>query len=98
MLWGEENTFKYAFEKVEKGSAVAVSSQAIENVEIFKKGFIRAVQTIEPEHICWYGNVYDWVNDYYDTSKIIQMQTRTQLIHRKQMLERSKGQVDLFSA
>ncbi len=98
LIWGEEQTYDFAFGNVEKGSVVAVSSQAIENLEIFKKGFIQAVKKIEPENICWYGKVFDWVSDYYDTSKIIQMQTRTQLIHRKQMLERLKGQTALFSA
>ena len=97
LIWGEESTFKYAFENIEKGSVVAVSSQAIENIEIFRKGFIHAIKLIEPKNICWYGKVFDWVSDYYNTSKIIQMQTRTQLIHRKLMLERFKEQIDLFS-
>ena len=98
LLWGDESTYKMAFGNVEKGSVVAVSSQAIENIEIFRKGFIQAVKLIEPENICWYGKVFDWISDYYDTSKIIRMQTRTQLINRKMVLERFKGQIDLFSA
>lgn len=84
LIWGANpETYKWAFGNVEKGSIVAVSSQAVEDIEVFKKGFIRAVEMIEPENICWYGTVYDWVAKYYDVSKIVKMQTRTQLIRHK---------------
>ena len=98
LLWGDESTYKMAFGNVEKGSVVAVSSQGVKDMRIFEKGIRYGIDKIQPENICWYGKVFDWVSDYYDTSKIIQMQTRTQLIHRKLMLERFKGQIDLFSA
>lgn len=98
LIWGAEDTFNFAFENVERGSIVAVSSQAVEDVGVFKKGFAKAVAMIAPEYICWYGNVYDWVADYYDVSRIIRMQTRTQLIKQKQLVEKSRWQGNLFSA
>lgn len=98
LIWGTKETFDFAFGNVEKGSIVAVSSQAVEGVNVFKKGFVQAVKTIEPQNICWYGNVFDWVADYYDVSKIVKMQTRTQLIRQKRFYERDKLQGNLFSA
>ena len=59
LIWGSKETFDFAFGNVEKGSIVAVSSQAVEGVNVFKKGFVQAVKTIEPQNICWYGNVFD---------------------------------------
>ena len=99
LIWGANSeTYKWAFGNIEKGSIVAVSSQAVEDIEVFKKGFIRAVEMIEPENICWYGTAYDWVSEYYDVSKIVKMQTRTQLIRHKKMIEMAKNQKELFSA
>lgn len=98
LIWGSKETFDFAFGNVEKGSIVAVSSQAVEGVNVFKKGFVQAVKTIEPQNICWYGNVFDWVADYYNVSKIVKMQTRTQLIRQKRFYERDKLQGNLFSA
>ena len=82
---------------IEKGSIVAVSSQAIENTEVFKKGFCQAIKMIEPENICWYGKIFDWAGEYYDTAKIVKMQTRSQLIKRKAAFEKEKYQRELFS-
>ena len=99
LIWGANpETYKWAFGNVEKGSIVAVSSQAVEDVEVFKKGFTRAVEMIEPENICWYGTVYDWVGQYYDVSRIVKMQTRTQLIRQKQIIKENQNCFDLFSA
>lgn len=98
LIWGNESTFEYAFGNIEKGSTVAVSSQAIENTEVFKKGFCKALKMIEPENICWYGRIFDWVGKYYDITKIVKMQTRSQLIKRKIAFEKEKYQRELFSA
>lgn len=39
-----------------------------------------------------------WVSNYYDVSKIVKMQIRTQLINQKKNVERNKYQADLFPA
>lgn len=80
LQWGDESTYKWAFENIEKGSIVAISAQGIEDLETFKKGLIYGIKKIEPDYICWYGNIFDFVKDFYDETKIIKMQTRSQLI------------------
>lgn len=97
LIWGSEQTFDFAFGNIEKGSVVAVSSQAIKDVSVFRKGLVHAIKIIEPENICWYGQVYDWVGEYYDVSKIVKMQTRTQLIRQKKVVAKYKWQKSLFA-
>ena len=98
LIWGDKTTFEWAFENVEKGSICAVSSQAIEDKETFREGFCCAIDKIQPEQLCWYGNVFDWVKDYYDLNRIVKMQTRTQLIRQKNQMVLNEQQQDLFSA
>ncbi len=98
LIWGNEKTFDYAFGNIEKGSIVAVSSQAIKNSEVFRKGFCQAIKIIEPGNICWYGKIFDWVKEYYNPEKIVKMQTRSQLIKRKAAFDKEKYQGELFSA
>lgn len=80
LQWGDESTYKWSFENIEKGSIVAVSSQGIEDLETFKKGLIYGIKKIQPDYICWYGDMFGFVKDYFDESKIIKMQTRAKLM------------------
>lgn len=99
LIWtSDAESYKWAFGNVEKGSIIAVSSQGVKDDEVFKNGFIRAIEKIEPENICWYGKIYDWADEYYDSAKIIKMQTRTQLVKHKRFFEKEKRQGDLFAA
>lgn len=92
LQWGDESTYKWAFENIEKGSIVAVSSQGIEDLEIFKNGLIYGIEKIEPDYICWYGSIPEYLHTYYDLHRIIKMQTRTQLLNMKE----NKLSNDLF--
>ena len=69
-----------AFSNTEKGSIVAVSSQAISNPDAFEKGIRYGIDLVQPDYICWYGKVFDFMSKYYDCSRIVRMQTRTDLL------------------
>lgn len=79
-IWGNEDTYKMAFSNTEKGSIVAVSSQAISNPDVFEKGIRYGIDLVQPDYICWYGKVFDFMAKYYDCSRIVRMQTRTDLL------------------
>ena len=82
LIWGNKSTYKYAFDNIEQGCPVAVSHQAVTNEEIFQDGILYAIQKINPEMICWYGSIPEYMADYYDIKKIIRMQTRAKLMRR----------------
>lgn len=96
LIWGDESTYGLAFGNIEKGAVCAVSSQAVGNQETFRRGFVRAVETVLPEYVCWYGRVFDWVKEYYDPHRIVKMQTRTELIRQKRLRDCGKYQPSLF--
>lgn len=94
LIWGDRSTFEWAFNNIEKGSDCAVSSQSIKDEKTFREGFIYSINKIQPEHLCWYGIVFDWVKEYYDLKRIVKMQTRTQLIQQKQILLENGKQLE----
>ena len=97
LVWGKDKTtYKWAFKNVEKGSIVAVSSQGVEDLEAFTNGLQTAIEIIQPERICWYGKIYNFVSEYYDKSKIIKIQTRTQLLSMLSEKETEKKQLELI--
>lgn len=79
-IWGKEDTYNMAFGNIEKGSIAAVSSQAVRNIEIFEKGIRYGIEVVQPEYICWYGPVYDFMDKYYDKDRIVPMQKRSELM------------------
>lgn len=95
LIWGEDkSTYKLAFGNVEKESVVAVSSQGVEDQQTFENGIRVAIDTIQPEYICWYGKVFDFMKNYYDKSRIIKMQPRRQLM--KMIKEKNSQEALLF--
>ena len=88
LLWGERSTYKYAFANVEKGTICAVSHQGVKDERIFKEGLETAVEKIRMENLCWLGDIPDYVKEFYDLKRIIEIQTRTELL---QMLKRQKA-------
>lgn len=57
LTWGNEETYEAAFSNIEKGSAVSVSTEGVNDWNCFKKGFLEMLKEIEPAEICWYGTV-----------------------------------------
>ena len=88
LLWGDSSTYKYAFDNVEKGTICAVSHQGVQYERIFREGLETAVEKIRMESLCWLGNIPDYVKEFYDLKRIIEIQTRTELL---QMLKRQKA-------
>lgn len=100
LLWGADKaTYKWAFGNVEKGSVVAVSSQAVRDIAAFEDGIRAGIDIIQPDYICWYGRVFGFMAKYYDMSRIVKMQTRTELLkmHKKKR-QVKELEVQLFSA
>ena len=101
LLWGADKaTYKWAFGNVEKGSIVAVSSQAVADASVFENGIRAGIDMIQPEYICWYGKVFDFMANYYDMSRIVKMQTLTELLqlYRKKCKSEKDFEPQLFSA
>lgn len=95
LLWGRDPaTYKWSFNNVEKGSIVAVSSQAIEDIQAFENGIRAGIDMIQPDYICWYGKIFEFMHKYYDLHRIVKMQKRSELIKQyktKAMLESSSA-------
>lgn len=95
LLWGRDPaTYKWAFGNVEKESIVAVSSQGVSDVDTFEKGIRAGIEMIQPDYICWYGKVFDFMHKYYDLHRIVKMQKRSELIKQyktKVMFESSSS-------
>ena len=100
LLWGDESTYKWAFGNVEKGSVVAVSSQAVKDEQTFEKGIRTGIDMIQPESICWLGPIFNFMKKYYYLNKIIKMQTRTELLqlYYRRLKEKSDKALELFPA
>lgn len=98
LLWSDKSTYKWAFGNVEKGSIVAVSSQGVSDTTIFESGIRVGIDMIQPDYICWYGKVFNFMDRYYDKGRIIKMQTRTQLLkmYKRKMRNTGKSGQELF--
>lgn len=61
--WGDERTYEFAFEGIDKWGVVAVGVQGAyrdkENTEYFEQGFYKMLDVLEPETILCYGNLSD---------------------------------------
>jgi hypothetical protein len=63
--WGNENTFEFCFDGIEKGSTVAVSTYMVsehdnhqDQKEFFLKGYNEMLRRIEPEKIICYNEPF----------------------------------------
>lgn len=82
LIWGDETTYRYAFENVERGTVCAVSHQGIKDEQTFKDGLKKAVDTIQMEKLCWLGNIPEYIKGFYDLNRIIRIQTRNELLQK----------------
>jgi hypothetical protein len=57
--WGDESTFDFCFDGIEKGSVVAVSTYTREdNIDGFMLGYNKMLEIIEPSAILCYGTPF----------------------------------------
>ena len=72
LSWGEEETFKFAFKGIPKGSIVSVSTIGVKRdekaFEIWKNGMDAMIKEIEPSTILVYGGKIEY--DYQDIEVI----------------------------
>lgn len=99
LIWGKEDTYKYAFQNIEKGSIVAISYLGVKEKLTFKKGFLYAINHIQPGYICWYGYVPNYVKEYYDINRLVNMQTRGKLItmQKKKSIDKMMNNFDFIN-
>jgi hypothetical protein len=66
--WGAETTFEFAFEGVEPGAVVAVSTVGTAQwVERFMAGFEQMCRVLEPRAVIVYGELYPGMADLTET-------------------------------
>lgn len=72
--WGDERTYDFAFDGIDKWGVVAVGVQGAyrdkENAEYFEKGFYKMLKALEPETILCYGNLSADLNAECEYRKI----------------------------
>lgn len=65
--WSDEESFEYCFDGMPKDSLIAVSSVGVHNDfearELFKQGYNKMVEVLEPRKILFYGRKFDWIDD-----------------------------------
>ena len=64
--WSDESSFDFCFDGIPKNNVVAVSSVGTQNntkaKELFKKGFEKAVEILQPTKIFFYGQINFFTN------------------------------------
>jgi len=72
--WGDERTYEFAFDGIDKWGIVAVGVQGgyrdKENTEYFEQGFYKMLDVLEPETILCYGNLSDGLKSECNFRKI----------------------------
>lgn len=72
--WGDERTYEFAFEGIDKWGVVAVGVlggyKNKENTYYFEKGFYRLLEVLEPETILCYGNLSEGLKAECELRKI----------------------------
>lgn len=76
VTWAGRETFDIAFNNIEEGCVVSVSTQGIKDWMCFQEGFKEMIRRIKPSKICWYYNVPAWVYEIYPKDNIIIMPKR----------------------
>lgn len=87
--WGDERTYEFAFEGIDKWGVVAVGVQGgyknKENAFYFEKGFYKMLEVLEPETILCYGNLSEVLKNECGLRKINikTYQTEISKVHNK---------------
>ena len=72
--WGDERTYEFAFEGIDKWGVVAVGAQGgynnNENTRYFESGFYKMLDVLDPETILCYGDLSDSLRAECELRKI----------------------------
>lgn len=89
--WGDESTFSYCFEGVEKGSIVAVSTiGCLENECVFLKGFNEMKRIIEPKLILVFGKIIDGMTGIFVQYEYIDSFNKNPLLEGRELFNASR--------
>lgn len=94
LTWANEETFDMAFDNIEEGSIVAISTQGVSDYECFKRGFLEMLQRVKPSFICFHDKIPEWIYDVFPKDKITIIPKRHEQV--KQRIK--EKQLSLFSA
>lgn len=87
--WGDERSYYFAFEGIEKGGTVAIGSLGMikdkDNKYYFEKGLNVMVEVIKPETIVCIGSMADKIFGKYNEMgiKLINIPSEISFIHKK---------------
>lgn len=96
LSWAGKESFDVAFENIETGCQVAISTEGVNNKQVFLSGFKEAVQRIKPAKIFWKGTVPDCVCEIFDKQNIVQIEKRHDLQNIRTKAKTSAMQHVLF--
>ena len=72
--WGDERTYEFAFDGIEKWGVVAVGTLGAYgdkiNTNYFENGFIKMLEELDPETVLCYGNISDGLKNECSLRKI----------------------------
>ncbi|MBP3630277.1 MAG: DUF4417 domain-containing protein [Clostridia bacterium] len=100
IAWGDERSFKFCFDGVERGSVVAVCTYYRENAEEeFLLGYNRMLEVIQPSVVICYdepfksmkGNVVSFLPTTYEWTKELSWQDKVKFL----MTKRNRNVIDL---
>ena len=64
VTWGDERSYDFCFEGIEKGSAVAISTLGCKSTkELFMKGYDKMKQVLEPSLVICYNQPFEEMKD-----------------------------------
>lgn len=83
VTWSGKDTYHAAFDNIEKGCAVSVSTCGVKNWNCFANGFKEMLLRIQPNRIYWYSRIPNWVYDVYPLENIVILEPRHKRAKRK---------------
>lgn len=96
--WGEEETYEVAFNYVEPWGIVSVGVEGAgknkKNTECFEKGFIKMLETIDPETVLTYGTLSPALKYECEVRKIGIKEYKTEI--EKRLERASKKEYSIF--
>lgn len=98
--WGDEHTYDFVFEGIDKWGVVAVGVQGAyrnkENTKYFEQGFYKMINKLEPETILCYGNLSNALKAECEYRKIIIKQYPTEISKVNKDYTSSQQELELF--
>ncbi len=96
--WGDERTYEFAFQGIDKWGVVAVGVQGgyrdFANTHYFESGFYKMLDILEPETILCYGNLSDSLRAECEYRKVNVKTYQTEILKVKEKVDKFKNELD----